>query len=256
MSPFHFQVETFEKALLAALKLYQGHDYAIGSAPRTFITEVLFIDCLDILFLPRISELRREFDYDGPNILIVDGYSTHLTPRVTALCRARNVIMIKLVAHSSHSVQPLELCVFGLFKIFYRKERQSKGMKRETRKIYRALLAFYKSTIVPMFRWSFERAGFRLNSDNRPSSLTVDPTPVHDRPDVPELLLDDAFVYPDQLDPQRPKLTMQRRRQRIPGSAQVAINLMAYVGATVGKCPLCGREEGEQSSDEEEESID
>jgi hypothetical protein len=48
----------------------------------------------------------------------------------------------------------------------------------------------------------------------------------------------------------------QRRRQRIPGPARFAINLMAYVDATVGKCPLCGHEEGEQSSDEEKESTD
>jgi hypothetical protein len=106
-------------------------------------------------------------------------------------------------------VQPLDLCVFGLFKIFYRKERQSKGMKGETRKIYRALLAFYKSTIAPMVRWSFGRAGFRLNSDNLLSLLTVDPTPILDRLDVPELPFDDTFVYPDQLDPQRLQLTAQ-----------------------------------------------
>jgi hypothetical protein len=82
--------------------------------------------------------------------------------------------------------------------------------------------------------------------------LTVDPTPVLDRLDVPERPFDDAFVYPDQLDPQRLQLTAQRRRQRIPGPARFAINLMPYVDATVGKCPLCGHEEGEQSSDEEE----
>jgi hypothetical protein len=103
--------------------------------------------------------------------------------------------MIRLVA------QPLDLCVFGLFKVFFRKERQSKGMKGETRKIYRVLLAFYKSTIIPMVRWSFERAGFRLNSGNLLSPLTVDPAPVLDRLDMPELPFDDAFVYPDQLDP-------------------------------------------------------
>jgi hypothetical protein len=73
---------------------------------------------------------------------------------------------------------------------------------------------------------------------------------------VPELPLDDTFVYPDQLDPQRLQLTAQRRRHRIPEPAQFAINLMAYVDATVGKCPLCDHEEGEQSSDEEEESTD
>jgi hypothetical protein len=171
-------LKTFAKALLSAQKLYEGHDYAIRSASRTFITEVLFIDRLGAIFLPCISELRRKFDYDGPSILIVDGHSTHVTPRVIALCGARNVIMIRLIAHSSQLAQPLDLCVFGLFKIFYRKERQSKGMKGETRKIYRTLLAFSKSTIIPMIRWSFERAGFRLNSDNLLSPLSVDPTPV------------------------------------------------------------------------------
>jgi hypothetical protein len=164
--------------------------------------------------------------------------------------------MIRLIAHLSHLAQPLDLCVLGLFKIFYRKKRQSKGMKGKTRKIYRVLLAFYKNTIIPMVRWSFERAGFRLNSDNLLSPLIVDPTPVLDRLDVPELLLDDAFVHPGQLDAQRLPLTAQRRRQRIPGSAQFAINLMTHLDATVGKCPLCGYEEGEQSSDEEEESTD
>jgi hypothetical protein len=149
-------LKTFEKAFLDAQKLYEGHDYPIQSAPRTFITEVLFIDWLDTIFLPRISEVRRKFDYDGPSILFVDTHSTHVTPHVIVLCGARNVIIIGLVAYSSHLAQPLDLCVFGLFKIFYRKETQSKGMKGETRKIYRALPAFYKSTIISMVRWSLE----------------------------------------------------------------------------------------------------
>jgi hypothetical protein len=81
---------------------------------------------------------------------------THVTPHMIALCGARNVIVIRLVAHSLHLAQPLDLCVFGLFKIFYRKERQSKGMKEEIRKIYQVLLALYKSMIIPMVPWSFE----------------------------------------------------------------------------------------------------
>jgi hypothetical protein len=97
-----------------------------------FITEALFIEWLDTIFLPCISELRRKFDFDEPSILIADGHSTRVTRRVIALCGARNVIMIRVVAHSSHLAQPLNLCVFGLFKIFYRKERQTKGIKGET----------------------------------------------------------------------------------------------------------------------------
>jgi hypothetical protein len=86
--------------------------------------------------------------------------------------------------------------------------------------------------------------------------LTIGPTPGLDRLDVHVLPFDNVFVYPDQLDPQRLQLTAQRRRQRIPGPAQFAINLLTYIDATVGKCPLCNHEEGDQSSDEEEESTD
>jgi hypothetical protein len=129
-------------------------------------------------------------------------------------------------------------------------------MKGQTRRIYWALLAFDKSTIIPIVQWSFERAGFRLDSDNLLGPLTVDPTPILDRLNVLEPPFNDGFGYLDQLDPQRLQLTAQGRRQRIPGPAQFAINLMLYVDTTVGKCPLCGHEEGEQSSDEEEETTD
>jgi hypothetical protein len=102
---------------------------------------------------------------------------------------------------------------FRLHHIFDRKKGQNQGIKGETRKIYRALREFYKSTVIPMVRWSFERADFRLNSDNLLRPLTVDPTPVLERPDVPELPLNDAFVYPEQSDPYRLQQARQRRRQ-------------------------------------------
>jgi hypothetical protein len=251
---FISKLKTFEKTVLADQKLYEGHDYTIRSAPKTFITEVLFIDWLETIFLPRIAELRRKFAYDGPSILIIDGHATHGTPRVIAFCGARKVLLIKLVPHSSHLTQPLDLCVFGLFKIIYRKEKQSKGMKGETRKIYRALLAFYKSTIIPMIRWSFERAGLHLNPDDLMGPLTINPGPVLQRLEVPELSFDDAFVYPEQLGRQQAQGTPRHRRQPIPGPTEFAISLMAYVDATIGKCPLCGHKEDEGSSNEEESS--
>jgi hypothetical protein len=52
-----------------------------------------------------------------------------VTPRVIVLCGARNIIMIRLVAHSSHLAQPLDLCVFGYFKIFCHNENKVKERK-------------------------------------------------------------------------------------------------------------------------------
>jgi hypothetical protein len=39
-------------------------------------------------------------------------------------------------------------------------------LKEETLKIYRAILAFYKATVIPIVRWSFLRTIFRLNPKN------------------------------------------------------------------------------------------
>jgi hypothetical protein len=134
----------------------------------------------------------------------VDGADQVNSICIFLLCgQKKKNVLIRLVPHSSHLAQPLDLCVFGLFQIIYRKDKKkkkkknSKGMKGETRKIYRALLAFYKSTTMSMVRWSFERAGFCLNPANLLGPLTIDPRPALGRLEVPELSFDDAFVDPD-----------------------------------------------------------
>jgi hypothetical protein len=63
--PFISKLKRVEQTLPTAEKLYKGHDYIIPSAPRTFITEILFIDWLETFFLPHVSELRQKFDCNG-----------------------------------------------------------------------------------------------------------------------------------------------------------------------------------------------
>jgi hypothetical protein len=80
-----------------------------------------------------------------------------------------------------------------------------KGMKGETRKIYRVLLSFYKSTIIPMIRWSFVRVGFFLKPEKFLGPVGVNGTRVRERIEVPELPVDEAFIYPETIDlPARP----------------------------------------------------
>jgi hypothetical protein len=86
--------------------------------------------------------------------------------------------------------------------------------------------------------------------------VTVDPTTVLECTDVPELPFDDAFLYPKQVGPERLQQSERRRGHRIPGPTELAINLTAYLDSTIGKCPPCGHEEDEETSDKEEESND
>jgi hypothetical protein len=158
--------KTFDKVSLAAQQLFEGHDYTSRAAEKTFITEMLSIDWSQNVFLPRVSHLRERTKYQGKAVLVLDGHATHVTPRVVAYAGSPGLSLIPFVSHSSHVAQLLDLCVFGLFKTIYYKERKSKVMKRETMKMYHALLAIYKATIIPMVRWSFERAGFLLDLEN------------------------------------------------------------------------------------------
>ena len=243
--------QTYEKSLLAQRNLYEPHDYVIRNAPKTFMTEVLFIDWLETMFVPRMVYLRRKFDYQGPVLLVLDGHSTHVTPRVTAYAGSRQIIVLLLVPHSSHLTQPLDLCVFGLFKILYKKERKVAEMKGETLKIYRALCAFYKATIIPMVRWSFSRAGFRLDPHNLFAPLTVNPAEVLDRLKVPDISLE-SFVSLGQEEDLSSTISSDHRRIRIPRPSEFAISLKAYADTVTGTCPLCGHAGRDESAREEE----
>jgi hypothetical protein len=67
---------------------------------------------------------------------------------------------------------------------------KAQKFKVEILKIYRALYAFYKTTIIPLVRWSFIRARFRLNSANLIVPLTINRTEVLTRISVPEMSLE------------------------------------------------------------------
>jgi hypothetical protein len=92
----------FEKKRLADFEMHEEHDYRMRTAPNTFITEVLFLDWLKSVFLPWTETRRQRRQYQGPIILLLDGHSTHVTPRVLASADSQRIIIIQLVAHSSH----------------------------------------------------------------------------------------------------------------------------------------------------------
>jgi hypothetical protein len=68
---------------------------------------------------------------------------------------------------------------------------------------------------------------------------------VFGRLEIPELSFDEAFIYPEQLDPRKLQRSQQPHRQHILGLTEFAINLIAHVEATTGKCPLRSYEEDE-----------
>jgi hypothetical protein len=104
--------KTVEKASLAVQKLFEWHDYTIRIAEKTLITEVLLINWLQNVFIPKVAHLREMAKYEGKVILIIDDHATHVTPRVIADAGSQKLLLIRLVPHSLRTAQSLDLCVF------------------------------------------------------------------------------------------------------------------------------------------------
>jgi hypothetical protein len=130
-----------------------------------------------------------------------------------------------------------------------------KGMKGETRNSNRALVSFYKSTIIPMIRWSFVHTGF-LKPENLMDPVGVNGTRVLERIELSELLVDKAFMYPERIDlPTRPGIPT-RQRSPVPGLTSFAVSFAAYIKKVTGTYPLCGHDNDAEVSDNEEDEID
>jgi hypothetical protein len=93
---------TYEKYLLAEHQLCEGHDYVIRNAAKTFITEVLFIQWMKMMFFPRIGNLRAKVNYTDQVILFLGAHSTHVPERVVAFAGPERILIILLIPHSSH----------------------------------------------------------------------------------------------------------------------------------------------------------
>ena len=58
------------------------------------------------MFIPHIKKIG------GYHILLLDGHSTHVSLSVALNCKENNITLICIPAHSSYTVQPLDLGVF------------------------------------------------------------------------------------------------------------------------------------------------
>jgi hypothetical protein len=236
--------QTFDRDQISAQLFYEGIDYEIRRSASSFITEVLFVDWIQSVFLKKIQELRNRYQYEGKVVLIVDGHSSHVTPRVISYAATQKIVIIRLVAHSSHIAQPLDLCLFAVFKNAYQKEREVSLLKGEARKIVRALKAFSHSITVSVIRQSFRRAGYILNSQNPLLPLGLDPQSVTDRIALPDqsIVNDGASMPPNPTS--TPKIGNRRIRQDITAPSHFAINLAAFAKIEQGLCPLCNTPTG------------
>jgi hypothetical protein len=163
------------------------------------------------------------------------------------------MIIVQFIAHSSRIRQPLDLCVFGLFRMLSKREAKTKRMNEDPVKMNRAILAFYKSILIPMVRWSFVRTGCRVNLKDLLARLTVIPSTVLDRIRLPEIRLEE-YVFLEPTEAVQAAARAARQRLPIRRPSEFAVSLKACVDKVSGTCPLRGYTE--KQDEEEDQQTD
>ena len=116
---FVVQRATIEASLL--LHNMGPDKISIEQAESGYINSAIFDKWLKEVFIVHVEKSRKEFDYAGPGILLLDGCSVHITEYLYDLCEEINIRVFFLPSHSSNQTQPLDLGIFHIHKCFIRK---------------------------------------------------------------------------------------------------------------------------------------
>ncbi|KAF2897207.1 hypothetical protein ILUMI_08968 [Ignelater luminosus] len=99
-----------------------------------------------------------------PTLLIYDGHSSHIDLQLVQKACEENVIILKLAPHTSHILQPLDLCVFRSLKQRWDQQlikwqRQNYGQKLSKRVFSTLISKIWTETDSTIIRNGFKTAG-------------------------------------------------------------------------------------------------
>ena len=87
------------------------------TSPNGWTTDAIGVTWLLRRFIPA-TDGRKQGRY---RLLILDGYSSHLTPYFDQICTQNNIIPLCMPAHSSYLLQPLDIGCLSVLKRKYSK---------------------------------------------------------------------------------------------------------------------------------------
>ena len=66
-------------------------------------------------FIQVFVPFSNKIDPIGRKLLFLDGHGSHISFDLIELARSNNVDLFRLPAHTSHIMQPMDLCVFEIY---------------------------------------------------------------------------------------------------------------------------------------------
>jgi hypothetical protein len=143
----------------------------IHSQPNGFLTAALFEEWFFTIYIPDTLEQRRRLGYAGLIFLILDGFSGHVTESIEEGCVHFGIRMLKIPAHTSDQLQPLDVGLFALHKLESHRVMPHLDLNAQTVKLIRMLCGFQKAATPVNVIGAFRRAGIICRWDGLAKAL-------------------------------------------------------------------------------------
>ena len=138
-------------------------DVMFAETKTGFINTEAFCRWFDEVFINHIIEKRNQTGYSGKAVLIMDGFIAHHKcvedPERAQILQNLNVEVLFIPPHSSDQVQPLDLLIFNLQKLWKSRITLEKSYSYQTKQIIEAYNSLYMASAPHYVKSSFERAG-------------------------------------------------------------------------------------------------
>lgn len=149
------------------------------SQAKGFMTETLFKDYFNNLFLPNLFTHRINDCYWGPALLIMDNLLAHkkavgAKPEDDLIyLEYYNLYILFLVPHSSDQTQPLDLGIFGSQKAISQRTKVQDNLQEFTKRIIKATQSLEKASNTVAIVNAFRAAGIDRKIDKETGKITL-----------------------------------------------------------------------------------
>jgi hypothetical protein len=137
------------------------HNVAIVFQENAFRTSCLFEIWTGTVFVPSIDLRRRDLDYQGKGVFLLDGQGAHNIEKFHRACRDCGIDVILLVPPAPDRTQPLSLITFALINQPYSASKFSRPTNPLSNKVVRILGASFAPSAPHHSVEIFMNAGLR-----------------------------------------------------------------------------------------------
>jgi hypothetical protein len=145
---------------------YDRNKVEIYTQKKGYIDRAIFEDWARDVLAPEIQKRREQYNYSGPFILILDNCSAHNGAAFENICTENNIKCIWLPPHSSHLLQMLDLCIFGVTKRFLNRLNNQQTKYIQAHHIVKVLDSFHSACCSGNISSSFSMGGISVFLDD------------------------------------------------------------------------------------------